>query len=132
VTDKPVSRLLADEHIAQELVRRIRLLGHDVVMVRSLNEDKRGDGWTDEDVLTEAILQGRAVLTDNIKHFKPLSEEKHWHCGIIACAFDADYQRKAKAIDEKIRDAGDLRGKWIYVPSSTSRKARKKKRRRRG
>jgi Domain of unknown function (DUF5615) len=130
VTDQPVSRLLADEHIAQDLVRRIRLLGHDVVMVRSLNEDKQGDGWTDEDVLDEAILQNRAVLTDNIKHFKPLAEEKPWHCGIIACAFDADYQKKAKAIDERIREEGDLRGKWVYVPASTSRKGRKKRRRR--
>ena len=130
MTDRPVSRLLADEHIAQDLVRRIRLLGHDVVMVRSLNEDKQGDGWTDEDVLNEAILQNRAVLTDNIKHFKPLSEEKPWHCGIIACAFDVDYQKKAKAIDEKIRGAGDLRGKWIYVPAGTARKGRKKRRRR--
>jgi hypothetical protein len=113
------ARLLADEHFDVEVVAALSSKGHDIVTVRRMNQNKRGDGWTDEDVLRIAKEHNRVLLTDNIKDFRKLHRSMHWHEGIVACASEHDAQAKADRIDQLLRDAMDdrrnhrLTGLWI-------------------
>lgn len=63
-------RLLLDEMypalVAHELQRR----GHDVVSVH----ETPGSGTADEEVLEYAREQGRALLTENVRDYRPLAE----------------------------------------------------------
>lgn len=110
---------LADEHFDFGCCHRLRAKGHDVITVRSLNYNKRGDGWTDEEVLAEARRLNRILLTDNVSDFRTLHREIHWHEGIVACVPEADAQKKADRIDLLVRDLMRLRnnerltGEWI-------------------
>lgn len=113
------ARLLADEHFDVRIVAELRAKGHDIVTVRQLNENKGGDAWTDEDVLAEGTRLNRIILTENIKDFRKLHDQVHWHEGIVVCVPEADYRKKADRIDEKLRDLmreknnSRLTGEWI-------------------
>jgi hypothetical protein len=52
--------------IAAELCAR----GHDAISVH----DSPGSGTSDEDVLSHAIADGRAVVTENVRDLRPLAE----------------------------------------------------------
>jgi predicted nuclease of predicted toxin-antitoxin system len=130
------ARLLADEHIDLRVVRGLRMLGHDVVHAHQyLKDDARDAGPEDVDLLEIATRDERAVVTDNVKHFRLLHTEGRWHAGIVACIRDdRNPKRKAKAIDRAIRDTlrdvGTLSGQFIHVSYDVRR--RRSKRRRRG
>lgn len=117
---------LADEHFDSACCNRLRAKGHDVITVRSLNVDKRGDGWSDAgdgwsdaEVLAEARRLNRVLLTDNVRDFRKLHREVHWHEGIVICAPEADAQKKADRIDRIVRElmrqrnSERLTGEWI-------------------
>jgi hypothetical protein len=55
------ARLLADEHFGVRIVAELRAKGHDVVTVRQLNENKSGDGWSDEAVLESEPIESRSA-----------------------------------------------------------------------
>lgn len=100
------ARCLADEHFDVAVVAILRTKGHDVATVRQLNENKRGDGWTDKQVLEEAIRLQRVVITDNVPDFRQLAREMHWHEGIVLCSGEEDdADKKADRIDKQLRDA---------------------------
>ena len=52
-----MARLLADEHIVPNVVKFLRLLGHEVELARSLSANKSGDGLSDAVILELAISQ---------------------------------------------------------------------------
>ncbi len=52
------------------LARELRGRGHDVVSVH----EAPGSGTTDEDVLEHARSEGRAVVTENVRDYRPLAE----------------------------------------------------------
>jgi hypothetical protein len=62
-----LARLFADENFPLPVVEELRILGHDVVTI--LETGMAGMGVSDADVLSNAISEGRAVLTLNRKHF---------------------------------------------------------------
>ena len=113
------ARFLADEQFDARCCAFLRAKGHDVITVRSLNANKRGDGWTDDKVLAEARRLNRIVLTDNIRDFRKLHRKVHWHEGIVICDPEADAQKKAARIDRIVRDlmrqrnSERLTGEWI-------------------
>ncbi|MGO9468174.1 MAG: DUF5615 family PIN-like protein [Isosphaeraceae bacterium] len=64
-----MARLYADENFPVPVVEELRSLRHDVLT--SHEAGRSGQGVSDEQVLDDAILEQRAVLTLNRKHFSP-------------------------------------------------------------
>jgi ethanolamine utilization protein EutA (predicted chaperonin) len=104
------ARFLADEHFPVGVARLLRAKGHDVVNVRAHSLRKSGDGWTDEDVVYEAIRDKRVILTDNVPDFRAIAKDIHWHEGMVFCAVEVDDKAKADRIDSLVRDRLRERG----------------------
>ena len=76
-------RLLLDEHINPEVARQLRKRGYDVVSVEEVKMRKASD----EELLSFAASEKRALVTYNIRDFQLLLSEWHrrgrHHSGII-------------------------------------------------
>jgi hypothetical protein len=114
-----MAELFADEHVPPQVIYWLGRLGHDCHMVRQFCEDKREEGWSDEEVLRFASEREWSVVTFNARHFIALSESCPWHHGIVIGEPLVEDERKAQArrIDEMVRDElraqGTLRGRVI-------------------
>lgn len=62
-------RLLLDEMFSPAIAVALRDLGHDVL---GLVERSELRAMTDEDVFAWAVTQGRWLLTENVKDFRPI------------------------------------------------------------
>ena len=78
-------RLFLDAHVsARRIATALRECGHDV---RSADEERRLDGWEDEQLLELATAERRVMVTFNVKDFARLATE--WagagtsHAGIL-------------------------------------------------
>jgi len=69
-------RLLLDEHYSATIAVRLREAGHDVT---SVQRDAALEGCDDAVLVQAAVAQGRALLTNNVRHFAPLARE--WAAG---------------------------------------------------
>lgn len=65
-------RLLLDEMFSPRIARQLRDRGHDVVAV---NERAEWLGLSDSDVMSLARREHRAVVTNNLRDFRPLHAE---------------------------------------------------------
>jgi hypothetical protein len=72
-------------------------------------------GIPDEDVLSFAIGDNRAVVTINRHDFIRLHRADSEHCGIIVCTNDHDRPRMATRIDAAITTQTSLKGELIRV-----------------
>jgi len=63
-------KLLLDEMYPSLIARELRARGHDVASVH----ESPGSGTSDEQVLDYARSEGRAVLTENVRDYRPLVE----------------------------------------------------------
>ena len=63
-------KLLLDEMYPSLIARELRARGHDVVSVHK----SPGSGTPDEQVIDHARTEGRAVVTENVRDFRPLAE----------------------------------------------------------
>ena len=52
------------------IARELRARGHDVVSVH----ESPGSGTSDEHVLNHARSEGRAIVTENVRDYRPLAE----------------------------------------------------------
>ena len=66
-------RALLDEQLSPEIAERLRRSGYDVVAVAE-RDDLAGS--SDRVVLEVATAEDRAVITNNIKDFRPLAVER--------------------------------------------------------
>ena len=78
-------RLLLDEMLSPVIARELRARGHDVQAVAGHPER---EALSDPDVLALARAERRAVVTNNIRDFRPLHAEAVLpgglgHCGVI-------------------------------------------------
>ena len=64
-------KLLLDEMYPSLIARELRARGHDVVSVH----ESPGSGTADDLVLDHARSEGRAVITENVRDFRPLAEQ---------------------------------------------------------
>lgn len=77
-------RLLLDEQYSPEIAEQLSRRGYDVVAVKG---NRELEGMADEPLLRVATEQGRALLTNNVSDFAPLS--RAWvsrgeqHMGLI-------------------------------------------------
>jgi hypothetical protein len=63
------TRLLLDEHYSEEIAAALRDAGHDVIAAVS---DAELRGMSDAGLFQHAAADGRRILTENIKDFRPL------------------------------------------------------------
>jgi predicted nuclease of predicted toxin-antitoxin system len=115
-------RAILDEHLSPQVAELLRKVGYDVDAVAD-REDLVGR--SDRFILEAACGEGRAVVTNNIKDFRPLAAE--WlaqgrvHAGLILLPSTRIRTRHAiaaiaTAIEEVLRDHPDgLSGseRWI-------------------
>jgi predicted nuclease of predicted toxin-antitoxin system len=134
----PTHLLLADEDFWVQVVDRLRAIGHDVRRVREFDDNKSGDGRTDEEVLELAKKQRRAVVTFNRKDFQKLHNDHPDHHGVILCyQDDPEAESLATRIDQQIRAMGSLRRQLVRVAKAVPKhhlkqqeKARKRREKR--
>jgi hypothetical protein len=108
-----VAALYADEHVPRLVVEGLRLLGHDVLTVQ---DDGRANlRIPDPDVLARATLLGRAVLTNNRRHFHTLHRVAPVHAGIVTYTHDPDPVALADRIHAAITTIADLAGQLVKV-----------------
>jgi len=107
-------RLYSNENFDFQVVEYLRKLGFDVLT--ALEAGRANQRIPDEEVLAFAIAENRAVLTFNRKDFFRLHKITPNHSGIIACTYDANYERLATRINEEITKQDlMLNGKLVRV-----------------
>jgi uncharacterized protein with PIN domain len=121
-------KALLDEQLSPQIATLLREAGYDVVAVA---ERKDLVGSTDSTVLKIATREGRAVVTNNIKDFRPLVAERlargRTHGGLILVPSTRTRTRAAiaglgRALEKVLNDNPDgLSGseRWIG-PSGNS------------
>ncbi len=95
-----MTRLYANENFPLPVVEALRGLGHDVLTIAEAGV--AGRAVPDEEVLAFAREDDRILLTLNRKHFVRLHREQPYHAGIVACTFDADFERQAQRIHQAL------------------------------
>ena len=100
-------RLLLDEHFSPEIARQLRDRGHDVIAARG----RVASGRSDRDLLALAVLERRAIVTENVADFVELHRAaittRTAHFGII---FTSSHQfpRTRRAIGRMVRALNSL------------------------
>jgi len=95
-------RLLLDEHFSPEIARQLRDRGHDAIAVR----ERVASGRSDRDLLTLAVLEHRAIVTENVADFVELHRAAiitgTAHFGIIFTS-SRQFPRTRRAIGRTVR-----------------------------
>ncbi|MBX2890075.1 MAG: DUF5615 family PIN-like protein [Saprospiraceae bacterium] len=99
-----MTRLYGNENFDLQVIGHLRKLGYDALTAHEAG--KANQRIPDEQVLEFAISENRAVLTFNRKGFFRLHKTTPSHLGIIACTYDADYERLARRIHAEIEKQG--------------------------
>jgi len=108
-----LARLYADENFPYPTVEQLRRLGHDVLTIGEAGQ--AGLGIADEEVLSSAHADGRAVLTHNRTHFRNLHKSGIPHSGVVLCTEDPDFNGLAARVDLVLSLTGELTGRLIRV-----------------
>ena len=113
-----MARLYADEQFPRAVSELLRTMGHNVLTVQEAGQANLG--IPDEQVLSFAITDHRAIITLNRYDFIRLHRLNSEHSGIIVCTNDTDRQRMATRINEAIASHEFLQGKLIRVVRPTN------------
>ena len=108
-----MARLFADENFPEPVVSELRTFGYDVLTVPGIG--RASESVPDEEILSTAVADGRAVLTLNRRDFRRLHVRFPNHAGIVACTADSDFPGMAARIHLAIQSAGELMGQLIRV-----------------
>ena len=108
-----MARLYSNENFPLPVVTALRALGHDVMT--TVEAGKAGQAVPDDEVLSFATGERRALLTLNRRHFVRLHTSGVAHAGIIVCTFDPDFSAQADRIDRAILSVPDLTAQLIRV-----------------
>jgi hypothetical protein len=106
-------RLYTNENFPIPVVEELRKLGYDVLTIQESGLAQQA--LSDEQVLKFAIVNKRAVLTFNRKHFIALHQKFSDHDGIIVCSFDINFKGLAQRIHENISSVQSLSGELIRI-----------------
>lgn len=106
-----MARLYADEQFPRPVVEYLRRLGHDVLTVQAAGNS----GNPDLEVLSFAIADQRAVLTQNRRDFVKLHRFHPNHAGMVICSEDQDFTQLAERIHAALAAEESLQGKLIRV-----------------
>jgi hypothetical protein len=101
-------RLLLDEHYSPEIARQLRARDHDVEAVA-----ERADlvGLGDEELLRRMAQEQRAIMTNNVKDFVPLTGRAavagDEHFGLVLTS-DRSFPRRSDAIGRTVAALDDF------------------------
>jgi Domain of unknown function (DUF5615) len=118
-------RVLLDEMYAPAVAEGLRALGHNVVSVHDPREASLA-GASDADVLAAARHEKRALITENVRDFRPLESallaNGSHHAGLI---YTSDRQfprgdpattgRLIRALDELLLTSPKLRDRAVFL-----------------
>ena len=108
------ARLYSNENFPRRVVEELRRLGHDVLT--SHQAKRSNQRIPDEEVLTFATAEQRAVITLNRRDFIRLHlSTRGKHGGIIVCSAELQAEAVARRIDQAIRQTADLTGQLVRV-----------------
>ena len=116
-------RLLLDELYAPAIAVALRVRGHDVVSVHKAEPLLAAQ---DEEVLAAGAAAARALVTENVRDFRPLETALlaagGYHHGIVYTSKrqfprgdPATIGRLVRALDVLLRDPPDLRDRSIFL-----------------
>lgn len=108
-----MKRFYADEDFPFPVVEILREMGHDVLTTREAGNDNLGT--PDDEVLSFASAQARAVLTRNRRHFIRLHRLQSDHSGIVVCTHNPDNEQLAACINNAVLPYSSLRGILLRV-----------------
>jgi uncharacterized protein with PIN domain len=108
-----MARLYANENFPQQVVEKLRQLGHDVLT--SHDSGKSGRGVPDEDVLQFATAERRILVTLNRQDFIRLHRASAIHAGIVVCTVDLDYIALAMRVHDAIAGLSSADGQLLRV-----------------
>jgi predicted nuclease of predicted toxin-antitoxin system len=118
-------RLLLDEMYAPAVAQELRGIGHDAVSLHDADSPLPA-GASDEEVLSAARAAGRALVTENVRDFRPLEADlvarSAHHAGLIYTSnrqfprgHSATVGRLVRALDALLREHPDLRDRAIFL-----------------
>jgi hypothetical protein len=110
-----MARLYGDEGFDYPVVEELRRLGHDGLTVQEASQGNRGT--PDADVLAFAIVEGRAVLTYNRRHFIRLHTIVQPHARVIVCTWDPDVLALAARIHQALASHQVLDNQLLRINS---------------
>jgi hypothetical protein len=108
-----LAALYADENYPLPTVLDLRAAGHDVLT--AAEDGRTNQQIPDPDVLARAASLGRAVLTNNRKHFVRLHRFNPGHAGIVVCSEDLDFSALAARVHAAVSSVPTLIGQLIRV-----------------
>ncbi|MBI1800098.1 MAG: DUF5615 family PIN-like protein [Chloroflexi bacterium] len=108
-----MARLYANENFPRQVVEGLRGLGHDVLTV--MEASHANQRIPDDEVLSFATQQQRAVLTLNRREFILLHEVLPDHAGVVVCTQDPDTSGQAQRIHDALTTLESLDGRLIRV-----------------
>ena len=108
-----MARFYANENFPLPAVEELRRLGHDVLTTQDAG--RAGIAAPDSEVLSDAMVQNRAVLTFNRRHFIRLHVAQSQNAGIVVCTFDPDFASLAQRIDAALSDSLNLAGRLVRI-----------------
>ena len=108
-----MARFYSNENFPLDVVKFLRGLGHDELT--SYEAKKANQSIPDDDVLSFATEQERALLTINRRDFKTLHRKAEGHAGIIICTQDMDFLGQANRIQQSIAKHPNLNDQLISV-----------------
>jgi hypothetical protein len=108
-----MASLFADENVHRALADTLRVLGHDVLTAHEAG--RANQKLPDADQLGYSTSVGRALLTNNRRHFHNLHRAFPGHAGIITYTRDPDTDALAQRIHSEICAALSLTGVLIRI-----------------
>lgn len=117
-------KLLLDEHVSPRVSDALRANGHDVEAVSEISLVR---GRSDDDVLSYAAREKRAVVTHNFADFLAIAadweaaERDHWGLVLVPTRFQrrgvGAYLAACEAVLAAYPEADGLRGRVIWAES---------------
>lgn len=108
-----IARLYSNENFPLPAVLALRRLGHDVLTTQDAGNAH--EAISDDDVLSFAIAEGRAVITHNRRDFLRLHRERPEHAGIVICTENPDFEALAMKVHAALDSAVSLTGQLLRV-----------------
>lgn len=111
-------RLLLDEHYAPEIADRLRADGHDVVAVVA---EVDLQGQPDAELFRRAAGEGRRIVTENIKDFRPLLVQAYTTGEPFAQLLFVSRRRFPRGTGTRAETIVKALGAWLNLPDVADR-----------
>lgn len=112
------ARLLLDEHYSAEIARRLRADGHDVLGVTESVELRE---QPDTELFRYAASEGRRIVTENIKDFRPLLVHAYSAGEPIAQLLLVSPRRFPRGSGARTHDIAAALAAWLCRPDADQR-----------